>query len=317
MPIMRNILQQSKIFIVAGLIVLVGGCAAQHAQSTLLLKAPTIESNPSSFSESWGNGRTLMESDHTIVRKESKNVYIITPEKNGKRDGVEIRYRKTTKKIVSETSYKNGLREGLLKKYSPEGGWLYETILYRHGKKAEVKEYNQKGQMVHFTPYLDGEKHGVEQRFSYTHGSLISRVTYEHGTARELKSYCSNGRVSLKIQLDGCRDGLEESWYCETGILKRKTPYRNCKRNGVEKRYDKAGHLQYAVNYRNGLEQGAVKEYYPNGNIKYELNYHKGKANEIGYYYNNDGKKERIDYDTLMHFCDKTPEVFSIWEYAK
>jgi len=301
-----------KVLIVTMLLVWIGGCATQYAQHPLLLKAPTIESNPPSFTESWGNGKTQKEGDHSIVRKENSCVYIISPETNGKKDGVARRYDKASKQIRFETAYKNGIKEGWSKRYSPEGGWLYEAVLYHNGEKRELREYNQKGEVIHIVPYLDGKKHGVEQKFSYINGDLEYRIHYDRGTKKKLIRYCK-GKPDLQMQMDGCRQGMEREWWCGTATLKRETPYRNCKRNGIEKHYDASGHLLYRVTYRNGLKEGPAKAYYPNGKVKYSLVYHKDEPEEIAYHYDVSGKKERIDYDTLVLFAKRFPKGYSEW----
>ena len=290
---------QFSVYLSVLMLFVFNACSTQ--EPSLQLQASKVNVSPPAFATVWRNGKTETEANRKIVRSEGRYTYDIIPEKNGKKEGVARRYDKRSKEIRFEVSYKNGLRDGWMRKYSPEGGWLYEEVLYKKGKKRLVREYNQKGEIVHITPWYDGEKHGVEQKYSYISGVLEYRLRYDHGTAKKLLTYCK-GKPEVQMVLDGCRHGTERSWYCGTKILKRETPYRNCKKNGVEKSYDKQGNLLYTVTWRNGVKEGPAKVYYPDGRVKYALVYHNDKPDELGWYYGPTGKKERIDYDTLIAF---------------
>ncbi len=289
-----------------------GGCVSSQPEPKLQLHAKKMEVYPPAFEAVWKGGKNETNGDRMILRSENQSVYIITPEKNGKKDGIVRRYDKRNKKIRFETTYKNGVRDGWAREYSVEGGWPYKAVRYRHGEKREVREYNQKGEMIRSIPWLDGKKHGVEQKYSYVSGDLIYRLTYDHGTEKKLVTYCK-GKPEVQMVLNGCRQGMERVWYCGTERLKREMPYRDCKKNGVEKNYDKQGNLLYTVTWRNGVKEGPAKAYYPDGKVKYTLLYHNDKPDELGWYYDPAGKKERIDYDTLMAFAERFPKGFDKW----
>jgi len=291
------------------------GCATSQPEPKLQLHATKVELHPPAFESVWKSGKTAIEGGHTIIRSENQSVYIVTPEKNGKKDGIVRRYDKRNQKIRFETAYKNGVRDGWAREYGMEGGRPYKAVLYRNGKKREVREYNQKGEMIRSIPWLDGEKHGVEQKYSYVSGDLVYRLTYDHGTEKKLVTYCK-GKPEVQMVLDGCRQGMERAWYCGTKRIKRETPYRACKKNGVEKSYDEQGNLRYSVTWRNGVKEGPAKAYYPDGRVKYALVYHNDKPDELGWYYDSRGKKERIDYDTLMTFAERFPKGFDKWWQA-
>ena len=297
------------------LLFLLGGCSSSQLEPKLPMQAEKIENHPLPFDEAWKNGETNNTNGYRVVRVVSKYGYSIVPEKSGKKDGIVRRYDRESKQIRFEISYKMGIRDGWAKKYSPEGGWLYEAVLYRNGEKRELREYNQKGEIVHIVPYFDGKKHGIEQKFSYVNGELNYRIYYDHGTKKRLLRYCK-GKPDLRMEMDGCRQGAEREWYCGTSVLKRETPYRNCKRNGTEKRYDASGRLLYRVNYRDDLKEGPAIEYYSNGKIKYRLVYHQDKPEEIAFFYSVSGKKERIDYDTLIRFTERFPRGYHNWWQA-
>ncbi len=267
--------------------------------------------SPPLFSEQWEDYMSEIQDGHTIKRFESEHAYRIVSEKNGQKDGFERIYDKETKKIRYEVFYKNGVRDDLLKRYSKDGQ-LYKAVLYENGEKIEVREYNNKKMMIHSTPYYNDKKHGVEQIFSYITGALEKRITYDMGKKKKVEHYCKK-KISLRVKMDGCRHGIERTWYCGTGILSREIPYHTCKRHGIEKVYDKQGNLTYAITYRNGVKEGVVKGYYPNGKLKYEVIYHLDKVDEVGYYYDMQGKKERIDYDTIIKFADRFPLSIEYW----
>ncbi len=298
----------SYLLILIGLALLIQACTPQPK---LQFQASKVELNTPLFAEQWKDGITKMKDGHTIKRSENEYVYRIVSEKNGQKDGFEQSYDKETKKIRYEAFYKNDVRDGLFKRYNKEGQ-LYKAILYANGKKREVREYNNKKMMIHSTPYDGDKKHGVEQVFSYITGSLEKRITYDKGTKKKVKHYCKK-KISLRTEMDGCRHGMEQVWYCGTSILERETPYNTCKRHGVEKVYNKQGNLIYAITYRNGLKEGEVKGYYQNGKIKYEVTYHADKVAEVGYVYDAKGKRERIDYDTIMKFADRLPISVEYW----
>ena len=291
-----------------GLILLLQACTPQPK---LQFQASKIELNTPLLTEQWKDGITEIKDGHTVKRYEDEYTYRIVSEKNGQKDGFERSYDKETKKIRYEAFYKNGVRDGLFKRYNKEGQ-LYKAVLYENGEKKEVREYNDKKMMIRSTPYDNGEKHGVEQVFFYTTGGLEKRITYDRGTKKKIEEYSKN-KISLRTEMDGCRHGMEKAWHCGTGILERETPYNTCKRHGVEKVYDKQGNLIYAIPYRNGIKEGEVKGYYPNGKIKYKVIYHADKVDEVGYMYDAKGKRERIDYDSIMKFADKLPISVEYW----
>lgn len=301
--------KHSYLFILISLSLLIQACTPEPK---LQFNASKIDVRASPlFIEQWKDGMSKTQGVHNIKRSESEYAYRIVSEKNGQKDGFERSYDKETKKIRYEAFYKKGIRDGLFKRYNKEGQ-LYKAVLYENGKKREVREYNNKKMMIHSTPYFNDKKHGVEQIYSYITGALEKRITYDNGTKKKIEEYCKK-KISHRVQMDGCRHGMEKVWHCGTGILERETPYNTCKRHGIEKVYDKQGNLIYTIPYFNGLREGTVKGYYPNGNLKYQVTYHADKVDELGYYYDMQGKKERIDYDTIIKFEDRLPVSVEYW----
>ena len=137
---------------VISLVLLMQACTTEPK---LQLQAIKTEVHPSLFETVWGNGKTEREGNREIIRSESSYSYDIIPKKNGKKEGIALRYDKRSKNILFETSYKNGVRNGWERKYSPEGAWLYKATLYKNGKKQELRKYNNKGEMVYVFPYSE------------------------------------------------------------------------------------------------------------------------------------------------------------------
>ena len=258
------------------------------------------------FTENWVNGTVRTIDGHIVTRSESDLYYtIISYSRSGQKDGLWAKYHKNTH-CGYEKRYQNGVLHGVSRDCDVD-------TPYFNGKKEGVeRRFRKDSYMLRSTPYHKGEKHGVEQIFSYTTGTLEKRITYDRGTKKKIELYCKN-KISLRTKMDGCRHGLERSWHCGTSILSSETPYYNCKRHGVEKVYGKQGNIIYTIPYRNGLKEGVVKGYYPNGKIKYKVIYHLDKVDEAGYYYDAQGKKERIDYDTIMKFSDRLPVSVEDW----
>ncbi len=249
----------------------------------------------------WKNGVIHTEDGHTVTRSEDERTYRIKSYKNGKKDGVFGMYPKEPYTQLMETRYVNGVKEGISRLYGVD-------TPYVNGEKEGIeREYKKDSFMIRSTPYRKDKKHGVEQKFSYTSGKLDKRITYDMGTRKKIEQYCGNKMIKLRAQMDGCLHGMEKVWYCNPHTLKSETPYRSCKRHGMEKTYDKQGNIIYTVSYNNGLKEGTVKEYYPNGKLKYQVTYHADKVDEVGYTDDKNGKKERIDYNTIIKFSDRLP----------
>ena len=293
----------SYLLIPIGLVLFIQACTPQpklQFQSTLKRdwKAPSTKN--------WENGAARTMDGHVVTRSESDLYYtIISYNRSGQKDGLWAKYHKNTH-CGYEKRYQNGVLHGVSRECDVDTPYL-------NGKKEGTeRRFRKNSYMLRSTPYRKGEKHGVEQIFSYTTGVLEKRITYDRGTQKKMEHYCKK-KISLRTEMDGCRHGMEKAWYCGTGILERETPYNTCKRHGIEKVYDKQGNLIYTIPYFNGLREGTVKGYYPNGNLKYQVTYHADKVDELGYYYDMQGKKERIDYDTIIKFADRLPVSVEYW----
>ena len=288
-----------------GFLFLMQACVSEpklefQSTQTRKIKVPSLEN--------WKNGVMTTKDGHVITKGIDKYgyCYIKTYNKLGQKDGLFGRYKKENINTVMEKRYKNNILNGISRIYG------IDTPYINGLKEGREKEFKTNSYMVRSTPYHLGKKHGVEQVFFYTTGGLKKRITYDRGTKKKIEHYCKK-KISLRTRMDGCRHGMEKAWHCGTGILKRETPYHYCKRHGVEKVYDKQGNLIYAIPYQNGIKEGEVKGYYPNGKIKYKVTYHADKVDEVGYVYNTKGKRERIDYDTIMKFTDRLPISVEYW----
>ena len=146
----------------------------------------------------------------------------ITPHKNGKQHGVNIRYFEDGKTVWGETPYENGERHGIKKVYytngqlereesyehgQPNGIWrkfytngcseyekTYKGRSYLHGP---YKEYYDNGKLKTDAIYKDNERDSFYREY-YRNGFLAGQSFYVRGAKRETeKYYHHNGVMAL------------------------------------------------------------------------------------------------------------------------
>ena len=254
----------------------------------------------------WKNGVTVTKDGHTVTRTEDERTYRITSYKNGKKDGVWAMYPKEPYKQLMETHYVNGVKEGISRLYSVD-------TPYANGKKEGIeREFNEKF-MIRSTPYHNNKKEGYEVKYSYVSGALSEVNVYRKGKKETSTAY-TNGKVTNITEFDGeMYHGLDQAWSQKGHILLSVMPYRFGIVHGLQKVYYPDGKIRYEVPYENGKKNGVLMAYYPNGSLHYKITYKNDLPDEVGYVYNKTGRKERIDYDTLMSLADKLPKPVERW----
>ena len=108
----------------------------------------------------------------------SVNIWIETPYKNGKVDGIAKEYYEKGK-LASETPYKNEKREGIEKLYD-ENGNLEGEAPFKNDKAEDIEKwYYENGKLMAEIPYLNNLFHG-DTRFYTEDGKLLALVKGEN-----------------------------------------------------------------------------------------------------------------------------------------
>lgn len=141
-----------------------------------------------------------------LYSESSYGTTYITSVKNGKKNGLEVRYNKNYIRIIK--NYVNGkdLTEGVYARYEKNGN-------------LDRKYF-----------FKDGEIHGISLHV-HKNGNIEERILYENGKAKgELLQYHENGRLAVKgFYQNGQLEGLYEE-FDEDGSLIASTMYKNGKK---------------------------------------------------------------------------------------
>ena len=105
---------------------------------------------------------------------------------------------------------------------------------------------------------------------------------HEDGSRKEVRYY--------KIDKDGGRTCVRETWYYMEGMKHLDGPIVNDKRNGRFESYYKSGNLLSTGEFIDGVRTGKAVVYHENGNVYYEGNYENGKEVGIWRFYDEEGK---------------------------
>lgn len=105
---------------------------------------------------------------------------------------------------------------------------------------------------------------------------------HEDGNKKEVRYY--------KVDKDGNRTCIRETWYYMEGAKHLDGPIVNDKRNGKFETYYKSGGLMSVGEFVDGIRVGKAVVYHENGNVYYEGNYDNGKECGIWRFYNEDGE---------------------------
>ena len=93
-----------------------------------------------------------------------------------------------------------------------------------------------------------------------------------------------------KINKDGSKIKVRETWYYLEGMKHLDGPIVNDKRNGDFETYYKSGSLMSKGTFVDGIREGKATTYHENGMISYEGNYKNSKECGIWKFYNEEGK---------------------------
>lgn len=176
----------------------------------------------------------------------SDEVWIVTPYKDGKGEGIEKEYSYESGKLRRETPYINGEIAGTEKVYH-NNGKLWSERPYKDGKLEGIeKHYYDDGILNRETRYQRGIKEGIQKEYD-ENGKLLCETPFKYGEREGIfKSYYKNGKIQFEIPYkfndffeESRKEGIEK-WYYESGEIRRETPYKDGNRVGIEKHYDKS-----------------------------------------------------------------------------
>ena len=160
--------------------------------------------------------------------------------KNGKRDGLTIKYNRKGVKIRIKM-YKNGKLDGIKNSYR-SNGILWRQQTYQNGKRnGNTLVYHKDGKTIRkTTPYTNGKIHGIVKKV-YSNGTVAYRKCYIRGKKQAGLLICSNQK------------GIETiTHYHKNGKPSLIYQVTNGKRHGFYRRYDKQGKLTKTKQYDNG-----------------------------------------------------------------
>ncbi len=157
---------------------------------------------------------------------------------------------------------------------------------------GEVKEFNDKGQVILEAVYRDNKLNGQMVLYTDT-GEVLSRETYEdgvlHGPACYYQ-YRSDGKAQADCVYQHALLHGPRRVYYPSGALKAEENFRLGKLRGERLTYYKNGNPESKENYLDGKLTGQRILYFPEGGIWYRENY----------------KADRLDGDRAAYFADGT-----------
>ena len=128
----------------------------------------------------------------------SVNIWIETPYKNGKVDGIAKEYYESGE-LRAEIPYKNDEKEGIEKWYY-ENGNLWREIPYKNNKAEGIEKwYYENGKLMAEIPYLNNLFHG-DTRFYTEDGKLLALFKGENGEI--ISGKCFDDKVLTDKEID-------------------------------------------------------------------------------------------------------------------
>lgn len=155
---------------------------------------------------------------------------------------------------------------------------------------GDVKEFNEKGQVILEAVYRDNKLNGEMVLYNDA-GEILSRETYEDGVLHGPATYYQ---------------------YRTTETSHSECVYQHALLHGPRKMYYPSGVLKAEENFRHGKLRGARTTYYKNGNVESKEHYLDGKLTsertmffpQGGLWYRENYKAGRLDGDRTAYFTE-------------
>lgn len=194
--------------------------ATKEEKDKLIRVGAKIDTNNNPDDRTYLECKYAVNAHKDIILQEEQ-----TPYKEGKKDGLYIRYlthKDGTRYLKNEVVYKNNLKNS-----------MFTTYLYMPDYKRAPKPF-----LYSQTPYVNGKRKGLEKQFAYTElgerhvewetpykNDKIDGVRIYHNVEYAKKPYLS-GRITYE---NGKKHGLDISYERDGRTIKRKDLYHNGK----------------------------------------------------------------------------------------
>ncbi len=163
-------------------------------------------------------------------------------------------------------------------------------FIYGATINGEVKEIDEKGNIIYIWNYSDSKLNGTSYKF-YPSGRKMFELIYKDNILRgEAKKYYENGTLSeTALYVNGKIEGIAEA-YLENGNIY-KYLYKGNKLNGESQLFDRQGRILESYTYKDNVLEGPAKQYYLSGVVKSEMEYVRGRLEGYRKYYDEKGRE--------------------------
>ncbi|AQQ59413.1 hypothetical protein XJ32_04125 [Helicobacter bilis] len=226
----------------------------------------------------------------------SVNIWIETPYKNGKVDGIAKEYYEKGK-LASETPFKNDKREGIEKLYNENGNLVKEVPYKNREVNGTTKTYDDNGNLILEASVLNDILHG-DMRFYTEDKKLLATINAQND--KFISGKCFNDKVLTDKALEEIYifNNISKTInYLQRICLKSADTLKECESEAdkisgcVERGYYANGNLWVEMPYKNGKREGIEKEYhYENGKLRAEIPFKNDSVNGDIKLYTKDGK---------------------------
>ena len=253
---------------------------------------------------------------HIIIHR---NKYIVANISKGVLEGEWTMY--SYDKVVEKATFKNGCYDGQrVRTYSDREIYTYKDCelqhyiayhsneqlkaerAYKNGKlHGEVKEYNEKGELVKEYNFANGKKHG--KRVEVGSNGYSTTANYDNDVqVGEYLAVFKNGNISEKGEYDsnGKKTG---KWVLghEDGNLREEAGYKDGKYHGEVRGYH-LGKISTVTGYADGKRDGKYFLYYEYPAVREERTYKNGVLNDVSRDYHKNGT---LDFETIYDNGDR------------
>ena len=224
-------------------------------------------------------------------------------------------------KVVEKATFKNGCYDGqFIRTYSDREVYTFKDCELQHyvayhpneqlkverdykngNLHGEIKEYNEKGELVREYNFANGKKHG--KRVEVNSDGYSTTANYDNDVqVGEYLAVFKNGNISEKGEYDsnGKKTG---KWVLghEDGNLREEAGYKDGKYHGEVRSYH-LGKISTVTGYAEGKRDGKYFLYYEYPAVREERTYKDGVLNDVSRDYHKDGT---LDFESIYDNGEK------------
>lgn len=274
----------------------VSTAAVKHLQKGKLngkVQIINLADNSVTFSEEYINGKLVHVSEEKPAPKEEKAVPLYA--------GTIVKTNQGTRSFYingQQVAEQNLSNDGVLE--------LLGTI-----PDGEVKEFNDKRQLISEAHYQANKLHGLFVRYDEK-SKVRSRENYKQGLLHGPAEYFYEREGKLFCASCNYQDNLLQGSFIvkemDTDLIRETAHFIRGLRHGERCYYYPNGKTEAQENFINGVLHGERKIFYPDGALWFVENYANGKPDgeRIGYWPNGEKFLEELYADGILHGERKT-----------